>query len=219
MKILDPKQEGAEQLQGTFLEESPEDSKKTDVYLAGLSELLYSKDTSQKIFEGLKAASPEKSIPMSAITLNSRMEEELTKKGSPPSLSTKVNANLFLVSELTEMGNAGGAFNINQDQMVGIFQETLKQYIHKGIKNKTIDPIELQQVMEGLMSDEQKQQGMALAQQSGVPEEPGVSHAMEKYASGKLQKQEAKHQGILQKMQQQLQSRGQVPQGGNQNGQ
>ena len=223
MRILDPNQQGAEQLKGTFLEESPQDAKKTDVYLTGLSQLLYDGKTKGKVVESLKSASPEKSIPNTAIVLNEQMEKQVSSKGKPPTLATKINANLFLVSELVEMGNAAGIFVMNQEEMVGVFQATLQQYIHKGIKEKTIDPMELQDAMEGLMTPEQKQQGLQAAQEIGVPQEAGVGQAMEKYAGDKLHKQEQKHKGMLQKMQQQQQQgqpqpQAQMQQGGNPNG-
>ena len=219
MKLLDPTVEGGEQLRGTFLEESPEDARRTKVYLAGLSDLLYNKDTKTQVFESIKSGPPEKSVPNTAMVLNSQMERQVTEKGSPPALSTKINANLFLVSELVEMGNAGGLWALDKEQMTPIFQETLKQYIHKGIKEKTIDPIELQGAMEGLLTEEQKQQGLQAAQARGIPAEPGVSHAMEKYASDKLHKQESKHQSVLRKMQQQQAQGQRLTGGGNPNGQ
>jgi hypothetical protein len=167
----------------------PKTEKEVQAYVLGLSKMLHSKQTSPKVLEMLKAGEPEKTIPHTAMMLNQQMEDAVRAKGKSPSLDTLFAAGQFLVGDLIEIGNAAGIFQLEtEEQIAPIVQNTFQVYIEKGLKDGTIDPIELQKKVEPLMSDEHKQLGLQAAQRTGVPEQPDETTAMEMYAMQRSKK-------------------------------
>lgn len=167
----------------------PAAEKEVQAYVFGLSKLLHSKQTSNKVVEMLKAGKPEQTIPHTALLLNSQMEETVRAKGKPPSLEVLFESGQFLVGDLIEIGNAAGIFQLEtEEQIAPILQSTFQQYIRAGLKNKTIDPIELQQKVEQMMPEDVKAQGLQMAERTGVPLKPDQSTAMEAYAMQRAQK-------------------------------
>ena len=114
------------------------------------------------------------------------MESAVKSKGQKPSLGVLLAANVRMIGELMEIGKSGGFFQVQEEQVGPILQDTMQRYITKGLKDKSIDPIELQQAVEPMMEESQKQQGLEMANQMGVPQEPGMDAALESYAGKRV---------------------------------
>lgn len=171
---------------------NPQLEQEINGYITALSRLLHSKETSGSIMEMLKAGPPEQTIPRAALAVNMQMEQATTKRGKPPSLDILLNAGAFLVNDLVEIGNAAGIFKIEtEEQVAPIVQTTFQMYIEKGLKDGTIDPVELQQRVEPLMGEEHKALGMEAASRTGIPPEADQSTAMQAYGA------EQRRQGAL----------------------
>lgn len=159
-----------------------EPNKKEQAYISGLMKLLHSKQTSKVVDQMLQADRPEKSIPDTALFVEDQMEKMITQKAPLPSLDTRFLAGQYLVSDLITIGNTAGWWEITQpEQIQPILQDTFQKYIEKGLHDGTIDPIELQQKAEGLMTDEQKAKGLEMAGVAGVPHQPDQFTAMAAY--------------------------------------
>ncbi len=193
-------------------EVDPKVAQEVDSYIAGLSKLMHSPETSARIVEMLKSNDPAKSIPAAALTINARAEEEYAKSNGKPSLDVLLNAGAFIVNDLIEIGNAAGLFQLEtEEEIAPILQDTMQQYIEKGLDEGSIDPVELQQKVEPLMNDEHRALGMEAASRSGIPDGPNQNTAMESYGR-KMQ-----HKGMLrgqQEMKGSMQNAQQVPQQG-----
>jgi hypothetical protein len=164
-------------------------SKSDKAYLSGLMKLLHSKKTAPMVEQMLQSGPPEKTVPEAALQINSQFEQEVRKKGQPPSLELLFSSAIYLVGDLIEIGNSAGFFEINDEQEMGtILQDTMKRYIQKGLKEGTIDPVELQQKVEPMLTEEDKAGGLALAQNDGIPTEPNEHTAMEVYAQKQVRK-------------------------------
>lgn len=162
--------------------EEPKMSQQDQAYIGGLMKMLHSKKTAPVIDEMLQSGDPAQTIPEIALMVNQQMETEISKKSAPPSLETLLQAGVYLVSDLIEIGNAGGFFDIRDEQQVQpILQNTLQTYIERGLKNGTVDPIELQAKVEPLMSEESRNIAMQAAQKGGLPEAPDETTRMEVY--------------------------------------
>jgi hypothetical protein len=207
--IIDMSVPPEERVKGTFLEMDPEKQQKVDNYVLGLASLLHDKKTKSTIYDMLKSAPPEKSIPNTANMVNQKMEGSIKQKGQQIPLEIGLNANIFLVSELAMIGNEGGFFELNEDDVGEILKSTLQSYIHKGLKDKTIDPVELQQKMEGLLTDQERSNGIQTGQKMGIPGEAGMKTAMESYAS-------QREQGVMSKMQDRMSAMEQIAASNNQ---
>lgn len=167
----------------------PKSKKEIEAYILGLSKMLHSKETSGKVVEMLRSGPPEKMIPHTALLINQQMEDTVRAKGKNPTLETLLAAGQFMVGDLIEIGNAAGIFQLEtEEQIAPIVKETFQKYIEAGLKNHTIDPIELQQKVEPLMPEEHRQLGLEAAKRTGIPEKPDESTAMEMYAMQRMQK-------------------------------
>ena len=178
---------------------TPKEEKEATAYVSGLVKLLHGKDTKTKVYEMLQSAPPEVSIPQAALVINNQMEEAVRGKGKPPSLKTLISAGVYLVSDLIEIGNSGGFFQISEEQAGPILQSTLQEYIVQGVKKGTIDPIEIQKVAEENMSPEQKAQGLSAGQANGISAQAGQGQAMEMYAQDRERKVQSRMQGQVDK--------------------
>ena len=191
-------------------QEGKELSKKDQLYIMGLMKMLHSKDTSTHIDEILKSAPPEVSIPQAAMIVNEQIEGEFKKK-QPPGLETLLLGGVYLVQDLIEVGNAAGFFQVEgEEQQRDIMQATFQKYIEKGLKDGTVDPIELQSRVEPLLNEQQKQMGSGLGSQYNVAAQPDEMTMMEVF--GKQREQ----QGLLKGRQEGQQPQASVQQQGGQ---
>lgn len=163
--------------------ESKELSKEDQVYISGLMKLLHSKKTAPVIDEMLSSGPPEQTIPQVALMVNDQMEKEVSKK-KKVELETLLLGGMYLVSDLIELGNAGGIFQIeDEEQIRDITQATFQTYIERGLKDGSIDPIELQSKVEPLLNEQQKGLGGQLGGEHQVPTAPNEDTAMEVYGA------------------------------------
>lgn len=180
---------GQEVQQDSKAPADPKLEKESQAYITGLMKILHSKETSPKIMEILKSAPPEQAVPQVALMVNQQMEDAARAKGKPPSLEVLLGAGIYLTQDLLEMGNAAGIFQIEGEEAAGeIIKSTLQTYIEKGLKDKTIDPVELQEKVQPLLDEAGMGQGMEAASANGIPEKPDQMTAMEQYASKREQK-------------------------------
>jgi len=153
----------------------PRLKKEMSGYKTILTKLMHSPKKQEVTMELLSAGPPQISVPNAALTINQEAEMIMEKKGIKISQASKLAGSVFLVSDLIELGNASGVFGqetVDEQEAQLIYQDTLQDYIQRGLKDKTIDPMELQQQVEPLMTQEQKAVGMKFAQGTGVPMKP-----------------------------------------------
>ena len=196
-----PQQQQAQQEQPQLSQKEQADLER---YTAGLSRILHGKETRDKIYGMLQSMPPEKSIPQAALAVNERVEQSASKNSKKPTPTTLIGAAVFLTGELVEIGNAGKFFEQpieSPEQMQPILMATIQGYIEKGLKDGSIDPVELQTLVEPLLNEEQKQMGLAAGQQAGIPQAPGVNTAMESYASQRVSNERKKMQAKSQAQQ------------------
>jgi hypothetical protein len=162
-------------------------SDEDQAYIDALVKLMHSKQTAPKVEDMLESGPPERSIPETALMINNMMEQEARKGGKPPTLEVLFQAGIVVVSDLIEIGNAKGIFNIQEEGDVALLlQNTMQKYVEKGLAEGTIDPIELQQKAEAMMTPEDREAGREMAQSAGLPVEPNEHTAMEVYATKKM---------------------------------
>lgn len=143
----------------------PKVKKQVDNYSTILMKIMHSKQTRGKVLDMLKATEPQQAIPATALIVNDLAEKETKVKD----VNVILGASPYLVSDIIEIGNSAQIFNISPEQAVPIYQETLQKYIQKGLKDGSIDPVELQAEVEPLLNEQQKQMGMEAGQAGGAP--------------------------------------------------
>ncbi len=175
---------------GGMKEASASDERKIESYASALISVVYNKKTGASIVEMLKGAPPEKSIPQVVLQVNGMVEDSARRgDGENPSLGVLLNSNMLLIKELLDVGEAGGFFQLEGEQVKQVLQSTMQRYIENGLKNKTIDPVELQREVEPLMDETQSAEGMAAGQATGVPQQAGVEAAMETHATSAVERE------------------------------
>jgi hypothetical protein len=165
--------------------------KEINIFSGGISKLLHGKETKTKIYEMLKSAPAEKSVPAATFHTNMLMYKKLKSAGKTPSMEAMFGGAVFTTSELIEIGNAGGFFKkeIGQEEAQGLLKASLQTMIEEGVRAKILDPIELQMKIEPMLNEQQRAMGLEAAQASGIAEAPGTSHAMEQYANTRVEQE------------------------------
>lgn len=168
-------------LQGAVSEEKKSLTKADQAYINGLMKLLHSKDTAPAIDEMLQSGPPEKTIPAIILQVSDQLDSAIGKK---PELGTSLMGGVYLANDLIEIGNAGGFFQLDAEKSIGpILKSAMQQYIERGLKDGSIDPVELQTMTEPLLNEQQKAAGMKSAGQHGLPGQANESVAMSSYGS------------------------------------
>ncbi len=176
---------------------SPKDQQELESYTTVMMDLIHNKATSKDILNMLKSGEPTQTVPATALQVNA-MAENIVKQGTGalPTTPVLLGGSVYVVSDLIETGNASGVFNIQDEQeVVQIYQDTLQQYIQQGIKQGTIDPVELQQSVEPMLNEEQRQVGTEIGQQAGVA--PVPTNAM---MNSQIQKKSAQAGAVMQEV-------------------
>lgn len=151
---------------------SPEKKQQIQVTNAALTDLIYDERTQPEIQKMLTRGEPIQTVPMAVNTVFLKFED-LTKDKGPMPLDVKLAAGVHAFSEVMEMGEAAGSIppDLTEQQMQPILRETIQKYIERGLKEGTLDPIELQQRVEPLMSEQESMLGSQMGKQHGVPGE------------------------------------------------
>ena len=165
--------------------------------------VLHGKKSRNKIYDILKAAPAEQSIPQAAMVVMQIVDKNTPESHNPPP-EVMFGSGAYLIQDLIEICNAGG-FGIEEPigpaQGQEIMMRTMQKYIEYAIPNGKLDPIQLQQAVEPLLNDQQREMGTQAAQQVGISMQPGTSHAMETYANQRVAGEKARFQAELKKAQ------------------
>lgn len=159
-------------------------------------QLIHSKKTSGSVMEMLSAfPTGDKAIPPAANTLLGQVEGRMAQRKQKVPNDVKIAAISYVVSDLALLGNKAGVWEqpVGQDQIQPILQESMQLYIRKGLKNKTLDPIQLQKEAEQLLTPEQRERGLSFGQEGGTPGEPTANMAARQYADQQVAGEQGKY--------------------------
>jgi len=159
--------------------------------------LIHGEDTRDSIMKTLESQpNPADAVSATANMLFTRVDAQAKKKNTKIPNEMKVAAAQYVVIDLVNLGNTAQIWEqeVPENEVPGIFGKVLQDYMRAGLKNKSIDPIQLQKDIEQLMTDEQKEQGMQFAQQAGeqIPPGPTPGMAVEQRVSQKVDAEKAK---------------------------
>ena len=151
----------------------PKLKEKAESYISVLMNELHAPETREDVLDMLKSSSdPFMTIPQAAMAINDAAAMKIQKSGGRVDISTMFLGSQYLVGDLMEIGNTFGIFETTKEDFPDLYQDSLQMFIQRGLKDGTIDPIELQLTGEKIMSDNQKIGGHYLAEQQGIPYQP-----------------------------------------------
>lgn len=173
----------AENLDPSYSQDvSPEKMKQVQTVNATLTDMLYHPDGKEAIKSMLKQAPPEQSIPMATNTIFMKFEDMSKQggKGEVP-LDVKLAGGVHLFSEVVEMAEDLGIIpeDTQPEQLQPLMKQTFQQYIQRGLKDGSMDVIELQQAVEPLLTGEEREIGLHFASAMGTPTEMQQTQASE----------------------------------------
>lgn len=151
----------------------------------------------------LKVAPPEQSIPSTALQLTKTISDSFSKGGQKVEESVKLSGAMYLVSDLAEIGNTAGLWPkpVSPQDGTKLLQQVVTKYIHEGLRDKSIDPIQLQTDATKLFNEKQTEIGTKVQKELGLPDEPTASMGIDAYTAQKtapLEAENAKLKGMLQ---------------------
>lgn len=172
----------------------PKTQKQVDNYSSLLTSIIHAPDSTEYVVEGLQG-NPKVTVPTMAIAINKQAEQVADNSKNRIPLKAKFISSIYLVKELINLGNMSKAFEQpvqNQEEFSALYKLSLQQYIQAGIKEKTIDPVELQAAVEPLLDDNQRAVGNEIAQTAGMASEPTIEMAANTLADRKARNASAK---------------------------
>lgn len=188
-------------------EVTPEMQAKSDAYVTTLMHMMHNPKTAKSVQDMLKAAPPEQSIPSVTLQLNQAAEGSFSKGGKLED-QVKLTGAMYTVLDLAEIGNTGNLWGkkLGEKDIQVCLQEVLTRYIHSGLKDGSIDPIELQAEAEKLFNDKQKEVGSSIQKEAGLPDAPTTSMGIDTYTKNKTKPLEQENQELRRLIQQQQQA-------------
>jgi len=153
---------------------------KMEDYTSLLMNLMHSPKTRDDVIGILGSSKdPYMTIPQAAMAINDAAANQIQQGGGKVDINTQFLASQYLVGDLMEIGNSYGLFKVTKDDFGPLYQDSLQMYIQRGLKDGTIDPIELQLTGEKIMNQNQRVGGQYLAQQNGIPHAPSQAQIMQ----------------------------------------
>ena len=159
--------------------------------------LIHSEETRESVMEALAAQdNPVDAVSATANMIMARVDAGAQKRKMEIPNEAKVAAAQYLVVDLINLGNVSESFEypLPEEEAINVFRKTVQDYIGKGLRDKTIDPVQLQLDIESLMTDEQKQGAQEIGQQAGanLPPGPTPQMAVDRQVQGKVDAEKAK---------------------------
>jgi len=192
--MMNPEEEGQQQsenytagMQQQGQEVDPKMKKQIDSYTSVLMNLLHGEKTRNHTEEMIKASKdPFIAIPNTAVSVNDMGVNLMEQSGVEVPFGVQLASSEYLLGDIVELGMAMGQWQeIPEEELKGIYEDTLEIVIERGLKDGTIDPIQLQLDVEPLMDEDQARAGNALRQQTGTPESPSNQAMVEQYSNAK----------------------------------
>ena len=189
-KMADPTQKGGV---------SENKIRQVETITAMFMKLIHGEETRDSVLQTLGSnPDPGKAVPQAANMLMTRVEQQAKTRRQKLPDDVKVAAAQYMVPDLAMLGNRAGVWEqpVAEEQLPQMLQDTMQIYIRQGLKNKTIDPVQLQRDAEKLMTPEQKEMGMRFGG-GEIPPGPTPGMLVDKKVDEAVGKERAKSEQAL----------------------
>ncbi len=181
------------------VELGPSQQMQIDAYNDNATLIVFSEESQDAILQSLQSGeNPIDSVAKTANIIHKRMQSSLEKEGEKMTEITMCLGAAHLVGELITLAEAAKLFTLSNEERLEAYRHTLMQYFAAGLKDGSIDPVELQKTIEPLMSDEQRAFGEEQMNKNGIMKTPPPNSAMFRgQPQGQPQQQAPQQGGIL----------------------
>lgn len=170
----------------------PQKQEQVDDTIAMFLMLIHGRETRDATMEMLKAfPTGEESVPEAAFNMITTVEKRASGTTIPNDV--KVAAMSYIIPDLLLLGNVAKIWEhpVPEESIKDVMQAAFQKYIEKGLKDKTLDPMQLQKEAESLMTPEQKRLALSYGE-GAVPEQPTATMAANRYREEGVEQERAK---------------------------
>jgi hypothetical protein len=148
---------------------SPSQQMQLDAYNDNATLVVYTAESQPAILQSLQTGkNPIDSIARTANLIHKRLQSSLEKEGEKMTEITMCLGAAHLVSELIVLADAAKLYQLNEQDRLEAYRHTIMQYFEAGLKDGSIDPVELQKTIEPLMNQDQRQAGLEQAEKNAI---------------------------------------------------
>lgn len=194
----------------------PEAQKRVQAYTSVLIKIMHSKETRDGLIDMLAGGEKEKApgpaegsegmpreqkgrtndpfiaVPQAAVVVNDMALAFMKDNGIEVDFGTQLAGSATVISDIIQLGYAKKIWpELSQEEVAGIYEDALQIVIERGLKDGSIDPIQLQADVEPLMNEDQKGIGNQMAEKGGLGSEPSQQAMTEQYAQGQVRQTKA----------------------------
>jgi hypothetical protein len=148
--------------------------KQLETINAAMVDMIYDPKTKGQVQKTLQDGPPEMTVPAVTNMIMGRFEDIMRPKNGNMSLDMKLAVGVNTFSEIQDLASRMGILpkEVSEDQQQAMLKSAMQQYIQKGLKDKSIDPVELQMAVEPLLTPEEQLIGRGVGEQTGTPGGP-----------------------------------------------
>jgi hypothetical protein len=193
---IQPNEQASEQIEGKLVEQDnvtigPGQQAQLDAYTDNATIVVFSEKSQPAILQSLQAGQdPVANVANTLFLVHGQLESSLAKDGEKMTEITMAIGGAHLTSELIVLAEAAKLYTLDETQKMDAYQKGIMRYFEAGLKDGSIDPVELQKTLEPVMNDKQREFGMRGMEQGGISKTAPP-------AGGNIQPQVQPQQGIL----------------------
>lgn len=150
---------------------SPQQNKQAEMVKAAVTDMIYNPSSKKSIQDMLQSGQPKMTVPKTSLAIVKRFEDATTERLGEMPMEMKLLANIHTFQEVLSLATSMGLVpeELEETEVQPMLKDTLQQYIQAGLKDGSLDPIELQQAVEPMLSNSERAIGERLGQEQGVP--------------------------------------------------
>ena len=164
-------------------------------YSSVLMNLIHNEKTAQEVMAMLTGdpespSDPFITVPQAALNINDMAVNLMKQSGHDITLDLQIASSIYLVSDLIELGIASDLWaDLSEEDIGGVFEDFLQLVIERGLKDGSIDPIQLQLEAEQFMPEDMKKASLEEAEMRGMGSEPSQQAMTQQYANQQVNKE------------------------------
>lgn len=190
--IPETSREKPELINSDQAEIGPAQQMQLDAYTDNATLVIYSEESQPAILQSLQSEKePIMSVAVTAFIVHKKLESSLAAEGEKMTEITMALGAAHVVSELVVLAEAAGLYTLSPEERLEAYKQAVMKYMEAGLKDGSIDPVELQKSIEPLMTREQRDYGMQQMEQHSLSKTAPPSNMFKK------PQEQPQSQGIL----------------------
>lgn len=155
-------------------------------YMTVVVHLMYSKEMKAHTLAMIKSSDdPFITVPTAVNQVIKDTDKIFAKQGINITNEIRLAASQVILNDIIEIGRSQQIFDVTEEEIPQLMEDVMQMYIENGLKDGSIDPIQLQIDGEKLMTKEQLAGGQAFAAKGGIPLSLSQQQMTEQYGNSR----------------------------------